>query len=342
MGGLPRPPPAHPRPPFAEETDLRTYIIRRLLLLTPNLFIVASLVFLLIRLIPGDIVDAMVSEMGPEAGFSGGSLDRAAIERRLGLDVPIHVQYGRWIGQILQGNLGTSFRGDEPVVEQILPRLPVTFELGVFAVIIGLLISLPIGIYSAIRQDTAADYGGRSLAIIFISVPSFWTATIVMVYPAIWWGWSPPLELITFAEDPLGNLRMFLLPAAFLGMALSGTTMRMTRTMALEVLRQDYIRTAWSKGLKERVVVMRHALKNALIPVVTLVGFQLPILIGGSVIIEQIFVLPGIGRLLLSALGAREYHLVSAINLMLATAVMLVNLGIDLTYAYLDPRVRYE
>ena len=309
------------------------------MLLIPNLFIVSGLVFLLMRLIPGDIIDAMVNEMGPEGG---GSLDRAAIERRLGLDVPIPVQYGRWIGQILQGNLGTSFRGDEPVIEQILPRLPVTLELGVFAVIIGLLISLPIGIYSAIRQDTVGDYGGRSLAIIFISVPSFWTATIVMVYPAIWWGWSPPMELIPFAEDPLGNLRMFLLPAALLGMALSGTTMRMTRTMALEVLRQDYIRTAWSKGLKERVVVMRHALKNALIPVVTLVGFQLPILIGGSVIIEQIFVLPGIGRLLLSALGQREYHLVSAINLMLATAVMVVNLGIDLTYAYLDPRVRYE
>ena len=318
---------------------MRTYIIRRLLLLIPNLFIVASLVFLLVRLIPGDVIDAMVSEVGP--GTSG-AMDRAAIERRLGLDVPMHVQYGRWIGQILQGNLGTSLRGDEPVVEQILPRLPVTFELGVFAVLIGLLISLPIGIYSAIRQDTAADYGGRSLAIIFISVPSFWTATIVIVFPAMWWGWTPPLELITFAEDPLRNLRMFLLPAALLGTALSGTTMRMTRTMALEVLRQDYIRTAWSKGLKEGVVVMRHALKNALIPVVTIVGYQLPILIGGSVIIEQIFGLPGIGRLLLSALSLREYHLVSAINLMTAAAVMVINLGIDLTYAYLDPRVRYE
>ena len=318
---------------------MRTYIIRRLLLLIPNLFIVASLVFLLVRLIPGDVIDAMVSEVGP--GTSG-AMDRAAIERRLGLDVPIHVQYGRWIGQILQGNLGTSLRGDEPVVEQILPRLPVTFELGVFAVLIGLLISLPIGIYSAIRQDTAADYGGRSLAIIFISVPSFWTATIVIVFPAIWWAWTPPLELIPFAEDPLRNLRMFLLPAALLGTALSGTTMRMTRTMALEVLRQDYIRTAWSKGLKEGVVVMRHALKNALIPVVTIVGYQLPILIGGSVIIEQIFGLPSIGRLLLSALSLREYHLVSAINLMTAAAVMVINLGIDLTYAYLDPRVRYE
>ena len=318
---------------------MRTYIIRRLLLLIPTLFIVTVVVFLFIRLIPGDVIDMMVDEMGPEAGVS---LDRAAIERRLGLDMPIHVQFGRWMGDLLQGNLGTSLRGDEPVIEQILPRLPVTLELGVFAVILGLLISLPIGIYSAIRQDAIADYVGRSLAIIFISVPSFWTATIIMVYPAIWWRWSPPMELITFAEDPLGNLRMFFLPAALLGTALSGTTMRMTRTMALEVLRQDYIRTAWSKGLNERVVVMRHALKNALIPVVTIVGFQLPILIGGSVIIEQIFVLPGIGRLLVSALSQREYHLVSAINLMLATAVIMINLMVDLTYSYLDPRVRYS
>ena len=162
-----------------------------------------------------------------------------------------------------------------------------------------------------------------------------------MIYPPIWWGWSPPMEYIPFTEDPLGNLGMLIIPSLILGTAGAASTMRMTRTMMLEVLRQDYIRTAWSKGLNERVVVMRHALKNALIPVATLVGFQLPILIGGSVIIEQIFVLPGIGRLLVSALSQREYHLVSAINLMLATAVIVINLMVDLTYAYLDPRVRY-
>ena len=317
---------------------MRTYIIRRLLLLVPTLFIVSGMVFLLMRLVPGDIIDTMASEMGPEAG---GSLDRAAIESRLGLDVPIHIQYGRWIGEILQGNLGTSFRGDEPVVEQILPRLPVTLELGVMAIVIGLLIALPVGIYSAIRQDTAADYLGRSVAIIGLATPNFWLGIMVMIYPAIWWGWSPPMEWVPFTEDPLGNLGIFVIPSLILGTASAATTMRMTRTMMLEVLRQDYIRTAWAKGLNERVVVMRHALKNALIPVATLVGFQLPILIGGSVIIEQIFVLPGIGRLLVSALSQREYHLVSAINLMLATAVIVVNLMVDLTYAYLDPRVRY-
>ena len=318
---------------------MRSYIIRRLLLMVPTLFIVTVIVFLLIRLIPGDLIGAMAEEMGPQVGLN---MDREAIERRLGLDVPIHVQFGRWIGDLLQGNLGTTLRGELPVVEQILPRLPVTFELGVMAIVIGLLIALPVGIYSAIRQDTAFDYLGRSVAIIGLATPNFWLGIMVMIYPAIWWGWSPPMEYIPFTEDPLGNLGMFLIPSLILGTAGAASTMRMTRTMMLEVLRQDYIRTAWSKGLNERVVVMRHALKNALIPVATLVGFQLPILIGGSVIIEQIFVLPGIGRLLVSALSQREYHLVSAINLMLATAVIVINLMIDLIYPYLDPRVRYS
>ena len=209
-------------------------------------------------------------------------------------------------------------------------------------IIIGLLIALPVGIYSAIRQDTIGDYAGRSIAVTFISVPTFWTATMVMIYPALWWGWSPSMELIPFSQDPLGHLKMFLLPSAILGTVLSGTTMRMTRTMALEVLRQDYIRTAWSKGLREKIIVLRHVLKNALIPVVTIIGFQLPIIIGGSVIIEQIFVLPGLGTLLLDAINDRDYTIVSGINLLIATAVVLINLLIDLTYAFLDPRVRYR
>ena len=318
---------------------MRTYVIRRLLLVVPTLFLVTIIVFLVVRMIPGDVIDAIVSEI---PASSSTSVDRERILQMLGLDVPVHVQYGRWIGGVLQGDLGVSLRGDQAITDTVLSRLPVTFELGVFAIVIGLLISLPIGIYSAIRQNTIGDYAGRGIAVTFISVPTFWTATMVMLYPPIWWGWSPPMRLIPFTEDPLGNLGMFLLPAAILGMVLSGTTMRMTRTMALEVLRQDYIRTAWSKGLKERVVVMRHVLKNALIPVVTLVGFQLPILIGGSVILEQIFVLPGVGTLLLDSVQKRDYPIVSGINLFIATAVVLINLLIDLTYGYLDPRVRYR
>ena len=317
---------------------MRTYVIRRLLLVVPTLFLVTILVFLIVRSIPGDVIDVLMSEMAE----LGGSVDRERIKQMLGLDLPVHVQYGRWIGGVLQGDLGVSLRGSVPITPKILARLPVTFELGLLGIIIGLSISLPIGIYSAIRQNTVGDYAGRGVAVTFISVPTFWTATMVMIYPALWWGWSPSVRLIRFAQDPLGNLAMFLVPAAILGMVLSGTTMRMTRTMALEVLRQDYVRTAWSKGLGEKVVVMRHVLKNALIPVVTIVGFQLPILIGGSVILEQIFVLPGIGTLLLDAIQKRDYPIVSGINLVIATAVVLINLVIDLSYAFLDPRVRYR
>ena len=221
-------------------------------------------------------------------------------------------------------------------------RLPVTIQLGVMAIVIGLVIALPVGIYSAIRQDTAADYAGRSIAIIGLATPNFWLGIMVMIYPTLWWGWTPPMELISFTEDPLGNLGVFIVPSLILGTASAAATMRMTRTMMLEVLRQDYIRTAWSKGLRERVVVMRHAVKNALIPVVTLIGLQLPILIGGSVIMENIFNLPGLGRLLLTALDNRDYPVVSGINLFFATAVVLFNLLIDLLYSYLDPRVRYD
>ena len=210
------------------------------------------------------------------------------------------------------------------------------------AIVIGLVIALPVGIYSAMRQDTAADYAGRSVAIIGLATPNFWLGTMVMLYPAIWWGWSPPIEMIAFTEDSLGNIGMFLIPSLILGTASAAATMRMTRTMMLEVLRQDYIRTAWAKGLRERVVVLRHSVKNALIPVVTLIGLQLPILIGGSVIMENIFSLPGLGRLLLTALDTRDYPMVSGVNLFFATAVVLFNLLIDLLYTWLDPRVRYD
>ena len=276
-------------------------------------------------------------------GTGGEDIDREAVERMLGLDVPVYVQYGRWIRDILlHGSLGESLLGGYAIEKKILDRLPVTIELGVLAIVISLLIALPVGIYSAIRQDTAADYAGRTIAIIGLATPNFWLALMVIIFPAIWWGWSPPTELIPFSEDPLGNLAVFFIPSLILGTAMSAATMRMTRTMMLEVLRQDYIRTAWSKGLRERVVVIRHTIKNALIPIVTLVGLQLPLLVGGSVIMEYIFNLPGLGRLLLTALTNRDYPVVSGVNLFFATVVIAVNLMIDLIYPYLDPRVRYK
>ena len=304
----------------------------------PTLFIVTILVFLSVRFIPGDIIDTMIRDLE----YAGPPIDRAAIERRLGLDVPVYVQYGRWVGGIfLRGTLGESLLGGFSIEEKILARLPVTLELGALALVIGFLIALPVGIYSAIRQYTAADYVGRSFAIVGLATPNFWLGLMVVIFPAIWWAWSPPMQLIPFREDPLGNLGMFLLPSLILGTASAAATMRMTRTMMLEVLRQDYIRTAWSKGLRERVVVVRHATRNALIPVVSLIGLQLPILVGGSVIMENIFNLPGLGGLMLDALEIRDYPLVSGINLLFATGVVVINLLIDLLYAYLDPRVRH-
>ena len=320
---------------------MRTYTIRRLLLIIPTLFILSIIVFLSVRFIPGDIIDAIVGRMEMYVGVGG--IDREALERQLGLDAPVYVQYGRWIGDVLlHGTLGESLMGGWRVEERILERLPVTIELGVMAIVIGILIALPVGIYSAIHQDTAADYVGRSIAIIGLATPNFWLALMVIIYPAIWWGWSPPMEWIPFTEDPLGNLGMLIIPSMLLGTAASAATMRLTRTMMLEVLRQDYIRTAWAKGLNERVVVLRHAVKNALIPVVTLIGLQLPILVGGSVIIENIFNLPGLGRLMLTALNNRDYPVVSGVNLVFATSVVGINLMIDLIYPYLDPRVRYN
>ena len=326
------------------------------MLIIPTLFILSVLVFLSVRFIPGDTIDAMTSTL---RGMGGGrsDIDREALEHLLGLDVPVHVQYGRWIGVlptpdwvtgeshfkgILQGTLGKSLIGEWSIEDGIAERLPVTIQLGVMAIVIGLVIALPVGIYSAIRQDTAADYVGRTAAIIGIATPNFWLALMVMIYPAIWWNWSPPMEWVPFTEDPLGNLGVLIIPSLILGTAGAAGTMRMTRTMMLEVLRQDYIRTAWSKGLNERVVIMRHALKNAFIPVVTMIGMELPIMVGGAVIIENIFNLPGLGRLFVDALTDRNYPAISGINLVIGIAVMGANLVTDLIYPYLDPRVRYS
>ena len=335
---------------------MRAYLIRRILLIIPTLFILSVLVFLSVRFIPGDTVDLIAARMETFLG-PGAQVDRELIERMLGLDVPVPLQYGRWVGVLptpdwvtgetqfkglLQGSLGESLLRDTPITEMILERLPVTIELGVMALVLGLLIALPVGIYSAIRQDTPADYVGRSIAIIGIATPNFWLALMVMIFPAIWWGWSPPMEWVPFTEDPLGNLKILIIPSLILGTAGAAGTMRLTRTMMLEVLRQDYIRTAWSKGLKEGVVIMRHALRNALIPIVTLIGGQMPILVAGSVIMENIFNLPGMGRLLLTALGERDYPVVSGVNLFFATMVMTSILLIDMIYPYLDPRIRYS
>ena len=318
---------------------MTTYVIRRLLLIIPTLLILTILVFFLVRFLPGNVIDLLEADME----YRDMEIDREALMRLLGLDVPFYVQYARWMeGIFLHGTLGKSLFAGHTVEEKILAGLPVTIQLGAMALVLGQLIALPVGIYSAIRQDTPADYVGRTVAVIGMATPNFWLALLVMIYPGIWWGWSPPMEYISLTEDPVANFGTLIIPAVILGTAMSAGTMRLTRTMMLEVLRQDYIRTARSKGLKERVVILRHTVKNALIPVVTLAGAQLPILVGGSVIMENIFNLPGLGRLFVDALGQRDYPMVSGINLFLASIVLLNNLFIDLLYPYLDPRVRYS
>jgi peptide/nickel transport system permease protein len=243
---------------------------------------------------------------------------------------------------LIQGDLGKSLWRQKPVTSTLISRLPVSFELGVFAIITALAIALPIGTLSAIRQDTFSDYAGRTVAIMAISLPSFWIATLVIIYASIYLDWSPEMRYVSFFESPGRNLVQFVVPGVILGMVLSGTTMRMMRTMMLEVLRQDYIRTAWAKGLRERSVIMRHALKNALIPVVTLIGNQIAIVISGSIVLETIFALPGVGLLLIDALNTRDYPVISGVNVILATAVLMINLVVDVTYGWLDPRVSYK
>ena len=318
---------------------MRAYAIRRLLALIPTLLFASLIVFSTVRLIPGDVIDLMLSQND----ISADKKSRTQLEAALGLDTPIYLQYIRWIGDILlNGSLGRSLWQNTPVTELLAQRMPVTFELGLLALFVALFVALPVGIWAAIRQDTAGDYLGRSFSILMLAVPSFWMGTLVMVFPSIWWGWSPDIAFVSLFEDPLRNLAQMMIPATILGCALSAVTMRMTRTMMLEVLRQDYVRTAWAKGLNERLVVVRHALRNALIPVVTLIGLQAPILIGGAVIMEQIFVIPGTGLLLLDAVSQRDYPIVTGVFLVVGVAVQLINLVVDLSDGFLDPKVRYR
>ena len=316
---------------------MRAYLGRRLLALIPTLFFASLIVFISMRLIPGDVIDLMLAQNDIVTGQ-----DRAKIEAALGLDQPVYIQYFRWIGDALTGDLGSSLWQNVPVTDQLLVSLPITFELGLLALIVALSVSIPIGVYSAMRQDTAGDYVARSFSLLMLAIPSFWLGTLVMVFPSVWWRWAPELEYIPFFDDPITNLKHMIIPAILLGLSMSAVTMRMTRTMMLEVMRQDYIRTARAKGVGEKLLVMRHALRNGLIPVITLIGLQAPLLIGGAVILEQIFVVPGMGLLLLEAVFQRDYPVVSGVFLVVGVGVLVINLLVDLSYGWLDPKVRHE
>src|SRR5919198_1646436 len=266
--------------------SMRQYVLRRLLLVVPTLLLVSAIVFSLTRLIPGDVVVLMFEEKAYAE-------DLEALRAKLGLNRPIYVQYGIWLSQVVRGNLGESLWTKRPVLEEIARRLPVSLELGVMGIIFGLCWALPIGVLAAIRQDTAKDYAARSIAILGLSMPGFWKATMIIVFASIWFGWAPPLQFTPFTQSPWQHISQFLLPAVLLAFAASASVMRLTRALMLEVLRQDYIRTAWSKGMHEGRVVVKHALKNAVIPVVTIVGIQIGQVLSQTVIMEVIFGLPG-------------------------------------------------
>ena len=322
---------------------MRQYMFRRLILMIPTMMVVTLVVFFSMRIIPGSVIDLMVMEHAEEGSDTGETkIDVDAIRRKLGLDRPVHVQYLEWVGNLFRGRFGDSLWTGRSVAEDIVAKLPVTLELGFLAFVISQLVAFPVGIYSALRQETIGDYVGRTFAILNLATPAFWLATMIMVFPAIWWGWSPPAVLIPFSEDPWGNLGQFLIPAILVGTAMSAATMRMLRTTMLEVLRQDYVRTAWSKGLRERVIVIRHVLGNAMLPVITIISGQIGIMIGGAVIMEQIFALPGMGRLFLDAIQTRDYPIVSTLNVFFALIGLITIFLTDLSYAWLDPRVRFE
>ena len=313
---------------------LRRYLAKRLVVAIPSLLIASLIVFTLPRLIPGDVVAMMLEEKAY-------AKDLEELRAKLGLNRPIYVQYFEWLGRAVRGDLGESLWTRQPVLYEIGNRLPITLELALLSLVVALAIAIPVGVISAARQDTLQDYTFRSAAILGLSVPGFWIATLVIVLPAIWWGWRPLTGYVEISKDAWGHLVQMLLPAGILGIAFAAALMRLTRGMLLEVLRQDYVRTAWSKGLRERVIILKHGLRNAIIPVITYLGTQLPQVIGGTVIIETIFGLPGMSRFLFDAINQRDYPVIQGVNLVVVSFIVLINLTIDALYAVLDPRIRY-
>jgi peptide/nickel transport system permease protein len=313
------------------------YIARRILQGLLVLFLVSFLVFSLVRILPGD---AILMQLDQAAAPTPENLEKARQE--LGLDRPFLEQYRTWMAGVLRGDLGHSLTSRRPVSQELLKRVSLTSHLAVLSLLIALLIALPIGVLSAVRQDTVADYCGRLFAILGLSLPDFWLATVVITFLAIWFRWMPPIGFAPIWVDPARNLSQLLIPAVIIGARLAAVSMRMTRSSLLEVLRQDYIRTARAKGVQERAVIVGHAFKNAFIPVVTIIGQQFSVLLGGTVIVEFIFLQPGVGSLMLDAVLLRDYTLIQGTVLFFATVIVVMNLLVDLSYAWLDPRIRYS
>src|SRR5262245_16222384 len=312
------------------------YLVVRLYSMALTLAGLTVLIFLMLRLIPGTVVEQMI---GADAVVSPAMV--AELKRFFGLDQPWWVQYGRWVGRLAQGDLGTSWRTGKPVIQLIFERLPVTIELTLLAVSFSLVLGIVAGIVSAVRRDEAVDNVTRLGTLLGLSVPVFWQGTMLILLFSLYLRWMPPVVWVDFLTDPRRNLTIMLLPALCLGTASAANIARTTRAGMLDVLRSEYIRTAAAKGLASRAVVLKHALRNALIPVVTVAGLQVGILLGGAVVIEEVFTLPGVGRLVLWSIYQRDYPLTQSTILFIAALFMAINLAVDLLYGYLDPRIRY-
>jgi peptide/nickel transport system permease protein len=315
---------------------MRRYVLVRTLSILPTLVGVSVAVFLMIRLIPGTIVEQLI---GTEGTYSEETM--RALRAFFGLDQPVHVQYVRWLGQVLRGDLGTSWRTGLPVVQMITSRLQVTLELTFGAMLVALAIGIPLGIVSARRENTRLDHAVRILSLFSLSIPVFWQATMLILATSLWLDWAPAVDFVSPFKSLRANLAIIALPSLALGTAVAAVFMRMTRSTLLEVMRQDYIRTARAKGLREQGVVWGHALKNSLIPLITVAGVQVGYLLGGVVVTEEVFTLPGVGRLILWAVFQRDYPVVQGTILFVSLLFMLSNLLVDLVYAYVDPRIRY-
>ena len=317
---------------------MATYILRRILLMIPTLLGAVTLIFLLMRLLPGDVALYILGS-GESSEVNQQALQQ--IRQDLGLDQPLIVQYGRWLWGVVRLDFGDSYWTRQPVIEELQRRYPITANLAVMSLLLGTLIAIPVGVLSAVRQDTLADYAARLFVIAGLSLPNFWLAILLILGLVHYFQWLPPLDYAPFWADPWLNFKQLVFPALVTGYRLSAIGARMTRSSILEVLRDDYVRTARAKGLREHVIVLKHALRNALLPVITIIGLELLTLFGGLVVIETVFTVPGIGRYLVDAIIHRDYPSVQALVFMFSVLVVTVNLLVDIVYGFLDPRIRY-
>lgn len=313
------------------------YVLKRFLFTIPTLIGISILIFLLVRLLPGDIIDVLLG-----GDLSATEADKQLAREQLGLDGSYVEQYWRWVSGVAQGDLGFSYRNTQPVSEILLNALPITLELVFLGLLIAVVVGLPLGVVSAVRRDSRHDYAARVGGLIGVSIPNFWLATLLLLFTSRVLGWVPPLSYVSPLDDPIENLSQFILPAVSISVFTMAIVMRMVRATMLEVLGQDYVRTARAKGVTRNIVISRHALRNALIPVVTIVGFEVGILMGGAAIVEIIFGLPGVGNTLINAIFNRDYPVVQAATMLLAFTFIFVNLLVDLIYGVLDPRISQE